>query len=103
MQDASGIAAEVRGHPSEQELKVDQRRFVRADLLGGKDRVPRIAEAGGTAPVADTVAIGEGDQPVVLLQIGERFGRVGKGRPVPNRLAEADALGLIGFAAPILS
>ena len=98
-----GIAAEIRSYPGEQEFKVGQRRFVRADLLGGKNRVPRIAETGRAALIAGAVAISEGYQPVVALQIGERFGRVGKSRPVPDRLAEADARRLVGFAAPTLS
>ena len=46
VQDTSGVAAEVSSHPGEQEFKIGQRRFVRADLLGGKDRIPRI---GGSA------------------------------------------------------
>ena len=61
VQDAAGSGAEVRRHSGEQEFKVGQRWFVRADFLGGKNRVPRIAEAGSTSPVAGAVAVGEGD------------------------------------------
>ena len=46
MQDASGIAAEVSSHPGEQEFKIGQRRFVRADLLSGKNRCPRDRQGG---------------------------------------------------------
>ena len=50
VQDAAGVAAEVRSHSGEQEFKVGQRWFVRADLLSGKDRVPRDRRDGLRSP-----------------------------------------------------
>ena len=84
--DAEGL--QLRQHV----VEISIRWLVGAYVLGGVDRVERDTEllvAGCEALIVD---IRQDHQPVVLLQVGERLRRIGKGRPVAHRAPIGEAL-----------
>ncbi len=87
MQDLLPGAA-LLGEARQHVLEIARVGLVRADVLGGVDRVERDLELLLAVREGGAVDVGQDHQPVVLLEIGERRGGVGKSRPVLDRGAE---------------
>ena len=78
----------------EQVAEIPEVRLVGADVLGGENSVEDDAQLFVGAGEGRTVDVRQDDQLVVLLEIGQRPGAVGKGRPVPDRGAEGLGVGV---------
>src|SRR6516162_403552 len=68
--------------------------LIGADILGGVDRVEGDAEPSLALREAFAIDIREDDELVELLQIDERRGRIGKGRPISYGAAESAVIRL---------
>ena len=76
-------------------VEIAQVGLVRADVLRGEDMVELHSEPPLAAGEAQAVDIGQDDQLEMLLEVGERRGTVGKGRPVADRRTELGRFHLV--------
>ncbi len=83
-------------------VEVARRRLVGADVLGGVDAVEGDAELFVAGREALVVDVGEDEEPVMLLEVAKRLGRIGEGRPVPDRAAIGHAFAPACGRAPFL-
>ena len=76
------------GQPIQHILEVRQIGFIGADVLCGVDRIELDAEAALAPSESGAVNIRQYHQLLVLLEVGKRLRRIGKGRPVGHGRAE---------------